>query len=147
MIFIWSKSIIVLDLSINPVDYLPFLTSALRWHLWSDEAATCAPSTKPSFTRSDPPCPHPLLLLQRCVDKKQMLRVEIRVWGARMATPALYSDHDASMCKQAPDCDHHPYADAVATCARANHNARLPFLELIHDIVPCGYASATRRVG
>lgn len=28
------------------------------------------------------------------------------------------------MCKQAPDCDHRPYADAVATCARANHNAR-----------------------
>ena len=35
------------------------------------------------------------------------------------------------MCKQAPDCDHHPYADAVT-----NHNVQLPSLELIHDIVP-----------
>ncbi len=78
---------------INPVDYLPFLTSALRWHHWSDEAATCASSTEPSFTRPDPPCPHPLLLLQRCVDKKKMMRVEFLVCstarGARMATPAL----------------------------------------------------------
>ena len=56
--------ILYLILSINPVDYLPFLTSALRWHHWSDEAATCAHSKKSSFTRSDPPCPHLLLLLR-----------------------------------------------------------------------------------
>ncbi len=95
-IIVRRNPLLYLILSISPVDYLPFLTCALRWHHWSDEAATCAPSTKPSFTRSDPPCPLPLLLLQRCVFKKKMPRVEIRVFstarGARMATqptPAL----------------------------------------------------------
>ena len=68
--------LLYLILSIDPADYLPFLTSALRWHHWRATLAW-AFSTKPSFTRSDSPCQHPLLLLQHCVDKKKLLRIEI----------------------------------------------------------------------